>query len=179
MVIIIMCIIINICSHRRTAEGCNPNQRCQVWITSPRGRNGIRPSHNPTLINRMQGQSDSFFLHPTSFFMFVHLSRTTTVAIPIIRTSCSVPSWKVISKSSAMRATHLFAFKHGQDMVNAIFGKIRPKQLFHTKNGILFHQSDLDLIEFSLNSLINKTVWRLTMTATSIKWKWMLISRLG
>ncbi|QKX56247.1 uncharacterized protein TRUGW13939_03348 [Talaromyces rugulosus] len=40
-----------------------------------------------------------------------------------------------------MRAGHIFSYKHGQEMMDEIFGKIRPEEMFSSKNGIIIHKS--------------------------------------
>jgi hypothetical protein len=39
-----------------------------------------------------------------------------------------------------MVAAHIFSYKHGQAMVDALFGKIRPSELFLSKNGQLINR---------------------------------------
>ncbi|OJJ44490.1 hypothetical protein ASPZODRAFT_168752 [Penicilliopsis zonata CBS 506.65] len=41
--------------------------------------------------------------------------------------------------SRAMTAAHIFSYKHGQSTMDSIFGKMRPPQLFSSKNGLLIH----------------------------------------
>jgi hypothetical protein len=38
-------------------------------------------------------------------------------------------------------AAHIFSYKHGQTMMDVIFGKIRPKELFSCRNGIIIHSA--------------------------------------
>jgi HNH endonuclease len=39
------------------------------------------------------------------------------------------------------RAGHLFAYMHGQEVMNSIFGKTSPPELFSPKNGILIYRT--------------------------------------
>lgn len=48
---------------------------------------------------------------------------------------------------SQMKAAHIFPWKHGQDMMDSIFGKIRPSELFSSRNGLLIHQSIEDVFD--------------------------------
>lgn len=40
-----------------------------------------------------------------------------------------------------MTASHIFSYKHGQETMDAIFGKIRPSEMFSSRNGIIIHKS--------------------------------------
>jgi HNH endonuclease len=39
-----------------------------------------------------------------------------------------------------MTASHIFSYKHGQEMMDEIFGKFRPSELFSSRNGIVVHK---------------------------------------
>ncbi|KAN0076604.1 hypothetical protein V8E54_006746, partial [Elaphomyces granulatus] len=58
------------------------------------------------------------------------------------------PGWEdtlwcpVLSKwmsASAMAASHIFSYEHGQQTMSAIFGTTEHPELFHPRNGILIH----------------------------------------
>ena len=43
----------------------------------------------------------------------------------------------VYRDAAQVTASHLFAYKHGQDAMDGIFSKIRPEELFSSRNGII------------------------------------------
>ena len=43
----------------------------------------------------------------------------------------------VYRDAAQVTASHLFAYKHGEDAMDDIFGKIRPEELFSSRNGII------------------------------------------
>ncbi|PWY89203.1 hypothetical protein BO70DRAFT_368975 [Aspergillus heteromorphus CBS 117.55] len=47
------------------------------------------------------------------------------------------PIFGMYFEKELMRASHLFAYMHGQETMDAIFGKTDPPELFSPKNGIL------------------------------------------
>lgn len=48
-----------------------------------------------------------------------------------------MPYFGVYRDAAQVTASHLFAYKHGQDAMDDIFGKIPPKELFSSRNGII------------------------------------------
>lgn len=48
-----------------------------------------------------------------------------------------MPYFGVYRDAAQVTASHLFAYKHGQDAMDDIFGKIRPEELFSSRNDII------------------------------------------
>lgn len=43
-------------------------------------------------------------------------------------------------RPKSLVAAHIFSYKHGQEMMDEIFGKIRPSEMFSSRNGLIIHE---------------------------------------
>lgn len=51
------------------------------------------------------------------------------------------PILGVYLDADEVTASHLFAYKHGQEAMDAIFGEIRPAELFSSRNGLIISRA--------------------------------------
>ncbi|OJJ46697.1 hypothetical protein ASPZODRAFT_142496 [Penicilliopsis zonata CBS 506.65] len=143
-------------SFRKQAEAPKPERRSlgasfiNLFISSPMGL-GIRTGMEPR-DSRFQSQFRMKLLED------YEVVKNGKIWCPIMQ------DW---FPPSTMTAAHLFSYKHGQASMDAIFGQIRPAELFSSRNGLMICSAVEEYFDAGVITIVPDLPERPTMAMLS------------